>query len=375
VGSVWREPRPPDVPRRVWRDWALVGVLASLAVLEGVVRPGLPWRVEWVVLALALLPTLLWRRTAPAVMAAIGFGVTACAPIVFGAPRMYTIAYLLILPYALVRWGAGREIVLGSAVVLVKAASDLVYGHLGVGDTVGGVAVLAAAVALGVAFRYRAGARARELDRVKLVERERLARDLHDSVGHHVSAMAIRAQAGIAVSEIDPDAAVEALRVIEAEASRALAEMRAMVRVLRRDEPASMSPNPGIDDLSRLAAGTGVPVDITVTGDVDDLAPSVGAAVYRLAQESITNARRHARHATRIEVRVDAGAESVRLRVRDDGDPATSRTTTPGYGLIGMIERADLLGGVCAAGPDPAGGWIVDATLPRTRTQSRGAVA
>ncbi|WP_412543341.1 sensor histidine kinase [Longispora sp. K20-0274] len=369
--SVWDEPAPPFPPRRVWRDWALVAVLAPLAVLEGVLRPDLPWRVGVVVLALVLLPTLLWRRTAPLAVVAVGFLGTGLVAAVTGGDslRMFTLAYLLILPYALLRWGSGRQIVLGLAVVAVKLLLALALGQLTLADTLGGVAFLGTVTALGAANRYRARARARQLDQVKLLERERLARDLHDTVAHHVSAMAIRAQAGIATAAVNPDAAVDALRVIESEASRALAEMRAMVRLLRRDEPADLGPSPRVSDLGRLAGGppTGPAVDVALTGDVDGLPPSVGAAVYRLAQESVTNARRHARHATRIEVRVDADATSVRLRVSDDGDPAPGRPhAARGYGLIGMTERADLLGGTLAAGPAAGRGWTVTAVLPRT---------
>jgi len=107
-------------------------------------------------------------------------------------------------------------------------------------------------------------------------------------------------------------------------------------------------------------------VAVEIAGDVDDLPPPVAAAVYRLAQESVTNARRHARHATRIEVSVAADDASVRLRVSDDGDTGAGRPAAPpGYGLIGMRERADLLGGVCEAGPGPVRGWTVTAVLPR----------
>ncbi|MFC7592986.1 sensor histidine kinase [Nonomuraea antimicrobica] len=232
-----------------------------------------------------------------------------------------------------------------------------------------------AAVALGGAFRYRARARMRELDQVKLLEREQLARDLHDTVAHHVSAMAIRAQAGIATAAANPgaaaDAAVDALRVIEAEASRTLAEMRTMVRVLRRDESSApeLAPHPRLDDLRRLAGRprVGPSVEVEIEGEVDDLAPSVGTALYRIAQESVTNARRHARHATRIEVSVAADDASVRLRVTDDGDSTAGRpVAASGYGLLGMIERAGLLGGTCEAGPNPGRGWTVTAVLPRT---------
>lgn len=233
--------------------------------------------------------------------------------------------------------------------------------------------MLFATVALAAAFRYRARARLRELDQAKLIERERLARerlarDLHDTVAHHVSAMAIRAQAGLAMMPSRPDAAAEALQLIEAEAARALDEMLAMVRVLRRDERADLAPNPRIADLAKLASRARPSVDVAVSGDLDDLLPSIGSAVYRLAQESVTNARRHARHVTRIEVRVTADDTSVRLRVSDDGDPGLVRpAASPGYGLVGMIERADLLGGTCAAGPGPGRGWTVTAVLPPWR--------
>src|SRR4029453_11534151 len=159
--------------------------------------------------------------------------------------------------------------------------------------------------------------------------------------------------------------AAEVLRVIEGEASRTLDEMRSMVRVLRRDDSADRAPSPGIADLRRLATSTGgMVVDVLITGDVDAVPPTVAAAVYRLAQEAVTNARRHARNATRVDVRVDADDAAIRLEGRDDGDPVAS--TTPGYGITGMLERATLLGGTCEAGAVPGGGWAVTAVLPRS---------
>jgi signal transduction histidine kinase len=367
---VWNEPRPPDPPPRGWRDWALVAVVVPAAVIEGALRPDLPWRVLAVALAVGLAPTLLWRRTRPLLMVVIAFTACAVVPLItHGEPGLNTLSYLSILPYALVRWGSGRESVIGLAIVFAKIVFAASLGHITFGEMVVGVIVLSAAGALGAAFRYRARARSRELDQVKLLERERLARDLHDTVAHHVSAMAIRAQAGLATMAANPNAAGEALQMIEAEATRALAEMRTMVRALRRDEPADLEPSPRIGDLERLAGRSrgGPAVDVDLVGDLDDLPPSVGAAIYRLAQESVTNARRHARHATRVAVRVVADDRSVHLSVTDDGDTSLIRpTTAPGYGLIGMIERADLLGGTFEAGPNPDRGWTVTAVLPRT---------
>ncbi|TMR25275.1 sensor histidine kinase [Nonomuraea turkmeniaca] len=368
--SLWNEPRPPDAPRRVWRDWALVGVLVPVAVLEGILRPDLPWRAVSVVVTAGLVFTLLWRRTRPLLMVLIVFAVTSLAPLFAGGATVetYTLAYVLVVLYALFRWGSGREVAIGFATMVASVSLSVAAGRIGSADVVGAFAVMFSAFALGMAARFRARARMREFDQVKLLEREQLARDLHDTVAHHVSAMAIRAQAGLATSAADPGAAADALRVIEAEASRTLAEMRAMVRVLRRNEPAELAPGKHIADLEQLAgqARVGPSVDVELRGDLDGLPPSVGAAIYRIAQESVTNARRHARHATRIEVSVAADDTSVRLRVSDDGDSSASRTiSSAGYGLIGMIERAGLLGGTCEAGPNPGRGWTVTAVLPR----------
>jgi signal transduction histidine kinase len=357
----------------VWRDWVLVAVLVPAAVLEGALRPGLPFRAVSVAVTVGVIATLLWRRTRPLLMVTIAFvGVAVLFNLTAGrAPLLYSGGCALLLPYALFRWGSGREAVTGAAVVIVRVAATALPQVTRPADLALGCAIFCSVMALGAMVRFRAMARVNELDRVKLLERERLARDLHDTVAHHVSAIAIRAQAGLATAQSQPDAAAEALRIIEAEASRTLAEMRGMVRVLRRDEPAALAPHGSIADLERLASSdrAGPLVEVAVSGDFSGLPPSVGAAVYRLAQESVTNARRHARHATRIAVRVAADESAVCLRVSDDGDTGLLRLAgSPGYGLVGMIERARLLGGSCDAGPDPAGGWTVTAVLPRSGT-------
>jgi signal transduction histidine kinase len=368
--SVWDEPRPPRPSVPAWRDRALVGLLLLATVLEGALKPDLPWRAVALITAVGMVPTLLWRRSRPLLMVTIVFATCSLVTVFTGAPaQLDTLAFVVLLPYSLFRWGSGRDAVIGSTIMIVKVSLMTLAASFGLTDLFGAFAVLSAVCAVGAAVRYRARARARELDQVALLERERLARDLHDTVAHHVSAIAIRAQAGLATAAVRPDAAIEALRVIEAEASRTLAEMRSMVHVLRRNQPPDLAPSPRVADLEQLASRTraGPAVDVEIFGELDDLPPSVGAAVYRLAQESVTNARRHARHATRIEVHVAADDKSVRLRVSDDGDASAVRPAgSPGFGLIGMIERAHLLGGTCEAGPAPDRGWTVSAVLPRT---------
>src|SRR5262245_27200332 len=189
-------------------------------------RAGEPGTVDWMLLGLALTPTLLWRRSHPRAAVAVAFLTMGVATWVM-APMgdLNTIAYLLILPYSLVRWGSGRQIVTGTAALAVGVGLCVAADPSGVlAALLSSYAILGAVAALALAFRYRASARVRELDQVKLMERERLARDLHDTVAHHVSAMAIRAQAGLATAGTDPGAPVDALRVIEAEASRTLTE-------------------------------------------------------------------------------------------------------------------------------------------------------
>lgn len=308
---MWDEPGPPDPPPRVWRDWVLVGVLVPVAVLEGLLRPELPWRTVSVILTVGLVPTLLWRRTRPLPMVAIAFAATSLAPLLTGgdSAETYTMAYLLILVYSLFRWGSGREVTLGLTIMIVAVSLSLLFGRLTPGDMVGAFAVLFSAVALGGALRYRARARTRELDQIKLLEREQLARDLHDTVAHHVSAMAIRAQAGLATSESRPNAATDALRVIEVEAARALDEMRAMVRILRRDQPADLVPGRRVTDLEQLASRgrSGPSVEVEISGDVDglpagrgrDLPPRPGVGHQRPAARPARHPHRGPRHRRR----------------------------------------------------------------------------
>ena len=373
VRSLWAEPRVPNPPKSQWWDWVLVAALVAVAAIETVVREDVVWRPVNLILIVAVAPLLLWRRTHPLATLAVSFSLFAVvdiAAIVMGADwdgPSPTALVLLLFPYALFRWGSGREATIGLAFVLWPVV--LGVGRAPVGDVVGGALILLFAAALGAAFRYRNSARVHRGDQAKLREREQLARELHDTVAHHVSAIAIQAQAGRTVAESRPDAVLDALVVVEKEASRALTEMRTIVGALRRGEQSDLTPQPGVADIERLARSTGKAphVDVTLTGDLDGLPPSVDAALYRLAQESVTNALRHARHATLVHVVVTGDDDGVRLTVWDDGDARPPDAGSPsGFGLLGMAERARLLGGAFEAGPNRAGGWTVHAELPKS---------
>ncbi|MFN3602767.1 MAG: sensor histidine kinase [Dietzia sp.] len=372
--SLWAEPRPTNAPGRTPRDWALVAVLICWSLAEVVLRQDLAPRPLLLLSALAVLGPLLWRRTHPLVAVAVSFGTLTIVDIVRVLTEsqgllLNSISAALILAYALFRWGSGREAASGLVVILLWVTVTT-HGAdpTSPAEAVAGYAFFLFAAALGAAIRFSTKIRIRDIDQAKAREREQLARELHDTVAHHVSGIAIQAQAGRAVAASHPDRAVEALAVIEDAATRTLTELRAIVGVLRATQDTGFAPQPGVAEVEQLATDGQTPcVTVTLFGEFDDLSPAVGAAIYRLAQESITNARRHARHATQVTVAVTGDADQVRLTVDDDGSPAGGRAPA-GYGLVGMRERASLLGGTFHAGPAAERGWRVEAVLPRTGT-------
>ena len=375
--TLWTEPRPPDAPSRVWRDWVLLAAGLCGVVLEATLRVDVVWRPVAVVFAIWLCVLSMWRRTHPLAMVTLAFGAMVLLQVasLVAAPRtpvgLYTGVVVLALVYALPRWGSGREVVLGGTVIL--AAFPLLAATDGspVVDQVVGFAFLLLPAVIGAAVRFQATARQRQLERMRSRERERLARELHDTVAHHVSAIVIRAQAGRVLAGTDPAAALEALEGVEEEGARTLEEMRAMVAGLRDGGAgAELAPPAGVADLERLvlAPGGRLRVDLKLNGELNALSPALDAAVYRIVQESVTNAMRHAVDATEVVVRVTGEPQTVRVTVRDDG--ARAGRGRDGYGLAGLRERAALLGGGLRAGPGADQGWQVEAELPRGRADS-----
>ncbi len=368
VLSVWRLPAAPDARPAGPLDYAFVVVAAVVAVIEvAVLRTDLPFR--WLSLAgfLAWLPTLLVRRTMP-LLTVSAFAAVMLALLVVtsttaaSAPGdLNTAVVALLIPYSLARWASGAGAAEGLTLFFVVASISLVSQDVSAADRIGGTAVVVAAVALGAAGRARSMLRTRQLDDVRRLERERLARDLHDTVAHHLTAIAISAQAGLAVADRQPEAAADALRRIDEEATRTLAETRKVLRMLRTDDEPRERP---LDDLLGLASsGPGPTVEVAVDGDLDGLSPTAAAALQRIAQEAVANARRHARDATFVQVRVAREPDCVELVVTDDGRGSTG--SGDGFGIAGMTERAALLGGRLEAGSlAPLVGWRVTARLP-----------
>lgn len=246
-------------------------------------------------------------------------------------------------------------------------------------DTLLTVSVMAGALGFGAArratqrWRTEASERTRQAAvlveheaRERLaVERSRMARDLHDSLGHTISVIAVQADvAAESATELPPET-VEALSTITSASRRAMAELRSAVGILRTPEPSA--PTPTLDDLNGLVdevTDGGLTVTLSTTGDLTAVPPFVAAAAFRIVQESLTNAIRHGlgRAAT---VSLDVGASVLEVRVHNDAVArAPAPPAEPGHGIRGMSERALLLDGSLEAGPDPQGGWSVRASLP-----------
>ncbi|GHC71308.1 hypothetical protein GCM10007079_03560 [Nocardiopsis terrae] len=226
--------------------------------------------------------------------------------------------------------------------------------------------MVATGLAPGLYLRWHAAERRGHVERVRSAERLAIARDLHDVVAHEVTGIVVQAQALRHIADRNPAAIRAALPEIEASGTRALESMRGMVSRLREPGEAPLASNPaeGLTALAAPAAPGRPEVTVHVSGPIGELPPEVGTAVLRIAQESVTNALRYARGATRVSVVVTADDGEVLIRVDDDGRGA-GRPVGGGHGLVGMAERARLLNGELTAGPDGVGqGWTVRGTIP-----------
>jgi signal transduction histidine kinase len=199
-------------------------------------------------------------------------------------------------------------------------------------------------------------------------ERARIARELHDVVGHSVSVMTVQAAAVRRLLEPDQEKEHQALVVVEQTGREALAEMRRMVGVLRRPEEApALAPQPSLEHLDQLVANAreaGLPVEVRIEGTPAQLPAGVDMTAYRIVQEALTNAVKHAQ-ADRAEVVVRYGNGTVEVIVSDDGH-GNGDGDGSGHGLVGIRERVSVYGGELEAGPQAGGGFRLRATLPVT---------
>ena len=327
---LWTAPRPPGAPARVWRDWVLVGLLVPTAVLEALHRTDVTWRPvvprRW---PSSTVLALLWRRTHPLAVVVVVFGslaVVDAAALVAGVGEwgLYTTVCVLLVPYALCRWGSGREIVLG---LRRSSWSRWRWGSPATGRASGTPCSRSCScsspAAIGAWVRLRrhvAGARAGPGPAAR-------ARAARPGAARHRGAPRLRDRrpraGGSGGGGDEPRRGAStpcgSSRPRRRGRSRRCGSWSARCATAARR---SWRRSRGSADIERLARAVGGPprVELELSGDLDDLRPAVGVAVYRLAQESITNALRHARHASRIDVRVVGDDDCVRLTVVDDGE-------------------------------------------------------
>jgi signal transduction histidine kinase len=374
--------------RRYWFDaLVLAGIGVGLAgVVVGQGRTDGPTGPLWfdVLAIVAILSPLFARRRFP-------FG----APVaVGGAVVLTTFVDPRVTPYAFVTFLAGC-----AAVFLVGLVRDRSLAAAGLALALGVEALvaykdpkgnlgafIATSIVLAILWTiaFALGRKFQEADEAKerasraerereerartavTEERARIARELHDVVGHSVSVMTVQASAVRRLLRPDQAREREALLIVEQTGREALAEMRRMVGVLRRPEEApALAPQPSLEHLNKLveqAREAGLPVELRIEGDPLPLPAGLDLTAYRLVQEGLTNALKHAR-ARHAEVLVHYSDGHVELTVSDDGRGAGDRDGG-GHGLVGMRERVTVYGGELEAGPRPEGGYRLRARLP-----------
>jgi signal transduction histidine kinase len=297
---------------------------------------------------------------------------------------------LTVLPFCvllvLIAWLVTRRSLLFAAPLLIPFVLNTAKPLDGNGSSLSSalpLLLLLAALVVGEAIRKRQVAVAAldateeamaESVRLQTVmeERARIARELHDIVAHHLSVIAVESEVARRTSpELSPEVGGR-LEAIASTAREALTETRRLLGVLREDTRgvAERAPQPGLGELDALietARATGTRIRLTREGDVARLPLSVDLAAYRIVQEALTNARRHAPGAD-VDIELSYRAEALLVRVRDYGPGASGAEPVEGHGLMGMRERAALASGTFSSGPAVGGGFEVDVTLPVTET-------
>jgi len=412
VGDDLRVPRPPGVVRRFWARhphvtdaliafvyWFFaVGFSALVAI-----APETEASILETVIGLGLLTAgavaLFFRRRYPWVVLAITWVVTLVAAPLLGLPDSALMAFAL---YALVMYRSARAgwIGFGVSVVVGTAASTLASvlqrreidptPQVAAGSGVGQYAVVLVIVML-IAINIRnrrayvaslverAATLVREREQLAqlaaLDERSRIAREMHDIVSHSLTVMVTLAEGAAAITASDTARAAEGMRLVAESGRSALTDMRRMLGVLTESsteanadgQTAALEPQPEIADLPRLIERfrtAGLPVQITTRGR-PPTDPTEQLAVFRIVQESLTNALRHAVSPSSVDVDLRFRRASTTIVVTNDGARAGTPSTT-GRGLLGMRERVALYSGRLDSGPRPSGGWRVEAVLRPT---------
>ncbi|MBB4764340.1 sensor histidine kinase [Amorphoplanes digitatis] len=367
--------------------YLLAAVLGCAALVEVAVREaGQPLtRPLGALLALAATAPIALVRAMPVVSAVLIAAVCLISPLIGYPPTVAVLVALGVACYVLGRQGHVRTAgVLIVPFVAYAAAPGVAMAAGGRTPSIAMLAVTAVAAVAGTARRAGAATARHEatdraiadtlMEHVARGERARIARELHDVVAHHISMIAVQSDAARLTTPGMPAEGARRLVAIGETARAALTEMRRLLGVLREDAGTEVTrrPQPGLhqlngllDEARDLSAGS---TRLIVHGGVVPLDPGIELVAYRIVQEALTNARRHAAGAA-VDVELHYRPGTLLLRVRDNGPgpPPAGRTPGPGgHGLTGMRERAAMVGGSLTAGPAPIGGFLIEAVLPTT---------
>lgn len=379
------------LPRRVLSkpsgDVLLAALVAALSELDVWAPPSFVGRqthrpaLSIVFLACSL--ALVWRRRAPLAVLAFVYTSGSLLYLAVGAPEaLGTFLPPLVALYSVGRYSEARSLVLAGPLALIGTAlHDLKDPQFRLsGPAIFFWALLAAAWPLGRAFRQREravealsqqadelrGEREADARAAVAAERARIARELHDVVGHGISIVVLQLVAALGMLDNgDLTTARRRLLATERSSRQTLAEMRRLLGLLDEDEAVSLAPQPGLAELERLVADTrtaGVEVELVVSGERVELPAGLELAAYRVAQEALTNVIKHAQPATAF-VRLSYSPSELVVEVLDDGG-RSPRSLDGGHGVAGMRERVALYAGELTVGARPTGGFGVRARFP-----------
>lgn len=359
------------------REDALLAGLIGLAGLVEVALGVVPGHTLVAILSLLVMTTaLMSRRVRPRVCLALVFLALAVQSLL-GVPinaQLITILFILVAAYSvgahLDRRSSAIGLAFGAALATIAIAaagaggSDFGFGLLLVTSPwIAGVLVRARSAAEAIAV---AGAQSRARQAAD-DERQRIARELHDIVSHGLSAMVVQAAAAAELIDRSPEAARKAMHEVQATGANAMIEMRHMLGLMRGGDAAGLRPQPALEDVQELIAAeqsAGHSVTLTVHGTPRELPRGLALSIFRIVQESLTNVRKHA-SGSRCEVTITYTPIGLEVEVVDDGVGGAQLPRSPGFGIIGMCERARLYGGGLEAGPrSPDGGWAVRGRFP-----------
>jgi signal transduction histidine kinase len=323
---------------------------------------------------------LYWRRRAPLAVLAVVLAAWA-STIGSGYADLGGVAIFAL--YSAGRYATNDRwayLSVGAAIVVVTL--DNLADPAPWGEAVFGAVVMFVAWYVGRRLRMRQERAAQlrreqaaEARRIVIEERARIARELHDVVAHRVSLMTVQAGAAKAVAAKDPEGALRAMAAVEEAGRQALEELRHLLGVLRPETGLDgLGPQPGLADLPRLVEqirGAGLDVSLATDGVAAGLPARVDLFAYRIVQEALTNVLKHAGPGTHSKIRLGSDSSGIVIEVLDDGRGATvlpgldpDDAGARGHGIVGMRERARLLGGTLDARPRPGGGFSVVAHLP-----------